>query len=73
MDPETRRRRYGVLMALCLGLFLLAGLVVRHWSPPAAIALCIVASVIPPIASVVANWGALRDRRPPHFPIDPDR
>jgi hypothetical protein len=56
------RRTYFVLMGMCVTLFLLAGLVVRHFSAPLAIAMAAVAMVIPPIAVILANGG--RDRRP---------
>jgi hypothetical protein len=42
-------------MGLCLGLFVLAWGVVRLWSVPAAVAMCVVAMVIPPVAAIVAN------------------
>lgn len=66
------------MMATCLALFLLAGLVVRHFSGPLAALMCVVAAVIPPAAAIVANAGVLEvdpaddgdDRRPR---IDPDR
>ena len=44
-------------MGTCVGLILLAWNVVRFWSVPAAIAMSVVAAVIPPAAAVVANWG----------------
>lgn len=50
-----RRRRYLALMGLCLGLFVLAWAVVRLWSLPVAIGMCVVAMVIPPVAAIVAN------------------
>ncbi|WP_432097298.1 DUF3099 domain-containing protein [Streptomyces sp. bgisy100] len=50
-----RRRRYFVLMGLCLGLFVLAWGVVRLWSVPAAVGMCFVAMAIPPVAAIVAN------------------
>jgi hypothetical protein len=50
-----RKRTYAVLMGTCLGLFLLAGLVVRHYSTGWAIGLCAVAAVIPPVAAFLAN------------------
>jgi uncharacterized integral membrane protein len=56
------RRTYFVLMGICLTLFLLAGLVVRNFSRPLAIAMTAVAMVIPPIAVILANAG--RGRRP---------
>jgi hypothetical protein len=56
------RRTYFVLMGVCLGLFLLAGLVVRNFSPTLAVVMAGVALVIPPIAVIVANAG--RERGP---------
>jgi Protein of unknown function (DUF3099) len=56
------RRTYFVLMGVCVTLFLLAGLVVRNFSVPLAIAMAAVAMVIPPIAVILANGG--RGRRP---------
>jgi hypothetical protein len=51
------RRTYFVLMGVCLTLFLLSGLVVRHWSNTAAIAMSVVALCIPPVAVILANAG----------------
>jgi Protein of unknown function (DUF3099) len=57
-EPSARRKRaYFWLMGTCVVLILLAWNVVRLWSPPAAIAMSVVAAVIPPLAAVVANWG----------------
>ncbi|WNI17011.1 DUF3099 domain-containing protein [Actinacidiphila sp. ITFR-21] len=50
-----RRRWYFVMMGTCAVLFILAWSVVRLWSVPAAIAMCLVAMVIPPAAAIVAN------------------
>ena len=55
--PQPRKRLYFVMMGICIGLILLAWNVVRFWSIPAAIAMSVVAAVIPPAAAVVANWG----------------
>ncbi|MFF4606971.1 DUF3099 domain-containing protein [Streptomyces sp. NPDC001339] len=52
---ERRHRRYFLLMGACLVLFVLAWGVVRLWSVPAAVAMCVVAMVIPPIAAFVGN------------------
>ena len=49
------RRTYFVLMGICLTLFLLSGLVVRHFSTPLAVAMSAVALIIPPIAVIIAN------------------
>ncbi|WP_030069829.1 DUF3099 domain-containing protein [Streptomyces natalensis] len=53
--PQRRHRRYFVLMGVCLVLFVLAWSVVRLWSVPAAVAMCVVAMVIPPVAAIVGN------------------
>ena len=60
-------------MGSCLVLILLAWNVVRFWSIPAAVAMSVVAAVIPPVAAIVGNWGAMRDSEPPTFDQDPDR
>jgi len=52
-----RKRAYFAMMGLCLLLIVLAWNVVRLWSVPAAVAMSIVAAVIPPTAAIVANWG----------------
>jgi len=44
-------------MGLCLLLIVLAWNLVRLWSTTVAVAMSIVAAVLPPIAVVVANWG----------------
>lgn len=56
-----RKLAYAIMMGTCLTLFVLAWSVVRLFSPPAAIAMSVVAMVIPPFAAVVANWNV--DRR----------
>lgn len=68
-------------MGACVVLILLAWNVVRLWSTTAAVAMSVVAAVLPPVAAVVANLGALdgsglprEDRRAlPRFGSDPDR
>ncbi|MEV5484843.1 MULTISPECIES: DUF3099 domain-containing protein [Streptomyces] len=52
---ERRHRRYFVLMGVCLVLFVLAWGVVRLWSVPAAVGMCVVAMVIPPVAAIIGN------------------
>ncbi|THA64976.1 DUF3099 domain-containing protein [Streptomyces sp. A0642] len=52
---RRRRRAYFVMMGTCLVLFVSAWAFVRLWSMPAAIAMCVVAMVIPPVAAMVAN------------------
>ena len=55
--PPQRKRLYFWLMGTCVVLILLAWNVVRFWSVPVAIAMSVVAAVIPPAAAIVANWG----------------
>lgn len=43
------------MMGTCVVLFVMAWAVVRIWSVPAAIIMCLVAMVIPPFAAIVAN------------------
>ncbi|MGW9524071.1 DUF3099 domain-containing protein [Streptomyces diastaticus] len=57
-----RRHVYFAMMGLCLSLFVVACAVVRLWSVPAAVAMCVVAMVIPPVAAVVANRKGPEDR-----------
>jgi hypothetical protein len=69
-----QKRAYFWLMGSCLGLILLAWNVVRFWSVPLAVAMSIVAAVIPPVAAIVGNWGALSDPDQRRFRgQDPDR
>jgi drug/metabolite transporter (DMT)-like permease len=68
MDPErparreprqvpasTRMREYLLLMGTCLGLLLVAWVGLRPVSTAAAVAVTLVAMVIPPAAAIVAN------------------
>ncbi|WP_344026084.1 DUF3099 domain-containing protein [Streptomyces luteireticuli] len=57
-----RRHVYFAMMGTCIGLFVLAWAVVRLWSVPAAIGMCLLAMVIPPVAAVVANRRGPDDR-----------
>ena len=50
-----RHRLYFLLMGTCLSLIALAWFVVRFVSVPAAIAMSLVAMVIPPIAAMIGN------------------
>ncbi|WP_326659399.1 DUF3099 domain-containing protein [Streptomyces sp. NBC_00385] len=59
---RRRRRAYFVMMGICLVLFVSAWAFVRLWSMPAAIAMCVVAMVIPPVAAMVANRKGPEDR-----------
>jgi hypothetical protein len=61
----SRRRAYFVLMGVCVLLIVLAWNVVRLWSIPAAVGMSIVAAVIPPVAAIVGNLGALDDSQLP--------
>jgi hypothetical protein len=57
MVHVTRRRAYFWLMGSCVGLITLAWLVVRLVSVPAAIAMSVLAMVLPPVAVVIGNSG----------------
>lgn len=61
MRRWDRKRVYLVLMGTCLGLIGLAWFVVRPLWPSVAIGMSVVAAVIPPVAVIIANWGAMRD------------
>lgn len=58
-----RNRLYFVLMALCVGLFILAWAVIRLYSATAAAVVAVVALAIPPIAVIIANAGDEGSRR----------
>jgi hypothetical protein len=66
-----RRHWYFAMMGTCVVLFVLAWSVVRLWSVPAAIAMCLVAMVIPPVAAIVANRRGPEDRWWDDPPLDP--
>ncbi|MFD7716072.1 DUF3099 domain-containing protein [Streptomyces sp. NPDC059814] len=72
-----RRRAYFLMMGGCLALFVSAWAFVRLWSVPAAIIMCVIAMVIPPVAAIVANRKGPEDRwwdDPPPGPRDrPDK
>lgn len=57
-----RRHLYFAMMGTCIVLFVLAWSVVRLWSVPAAVAMCVVAMLIPPVAAMVANRRGPEDR-----------
>ncbi|MBO0918790.1 DUF3099 domain-containing protein [Streptomyces sp. NBC_01260] len=68
-----RRRAYFLMMGGCLVLFVSAWAFVRLWSIPAAISMCVIAMVIPPVAAIVANRKGPEDRwwdDPPPGPRD---
>lgn len=54
---RRRQRWYFALMGVCLLLIVLAWNLVRLWSTTAAVAMSVVAALLPPIAVIVANWG----------------
>ena len=53
----TRKKAYFWIMGTCIVLILLAWNVVRFYSVPLAVAMSIVAALLPPTAAIVANWG----------------
>jgi hypothetical protein len=64
--PEPTRgdkRRYFVLMGICIALFVVSWAVVDRYSVLAAVILSAVALVIPPFAAIVANVASATDRR----------
>jgi hypothetical protein len=64
MDRRRRHRAYFWLMGTCVVLIVLAWNVVRLWSTTAAIAMSVVAALIPPVAAFVGNQGALDESAP---------
>lgn len=54
-SQSIRRRRYFWIMGVCLTLIVSAWCVVRFFSIGAAVAMSVVAMVLPPIAAIVAN------------------
>jgi hypothetical protein len=52
---RERRRLYLIMMGTCVTLYVLSWTVVRLWSSTAAIIMAVVASVIPPVAVILAN------------------
>ena len=54
---RRRQRWYFALMGVCLLLIVLAWNLVRLWSTTAAVAMSVVAALLPPIAVIIANWG----------------
>jgi hypothetical protein len=65
VDRRRRHRAYFWLMGTCVVLILLAWNVVRLWSTTAAVAMSVVAALIPPVAAFVGNQGALDKSAPP--------
>jgi len=60
---RTDKRRYFVLMSVCIGLFVISWAVVDRYSTLWAIILSAVALVIPPFAAIIANVASATDRR----------
>jgi Protein of unknown function (DUF3099) len=54
---RRRQRWYVALMGTCFTLLVLAWCVVRLWSTTTAVAMTLVAAVLPIAAVLVANWG----------------
>jgi Protein of unknown function (DUF3099) len=64
--PEPTRgdkRRYFVLMGICISLFVVSWAVVDRYSVLAAVIMSAVALIIPPFAAIVANVASATDRR----------
>jgi len=57
------KRMYLVLMAICIGLFVLAWAVLDRYSVTAAVIVSLVALAIPPFAVIIANAASATDRR----------
>ncbi len=63
-QPSRRDRRlYFALMTVCIGLFVLSWAVLDRYSTVAAVAVSVVALVIPPVAAIIANVASASDRR----------
>src|SRR3954470_2295792 len=56
---RRRRRWYFALMGVCLALGLLAWKLVRLWSTTAAVAMSVVAAMLPPIAVLITSVAVL--------------
>jgi predicted branched-subunit amino acid permease len=63
--PRRDKRLYFVLMAICIGLFVLSWAVLDRYSVTAAVVVSAVALVIPPFAVIIANAASATDRRRP--------
>jgi hypothetical protein len=55
IEAMARKQLYFLLMGTCLTLIGLAWFVVRLFSTPLAIAMSVVAMVIPPVAAMIGN------------------
>jgi Protein of unknown function (DUF3099) len=67
VPPPTRgdKRRYFVLMGVCIGLFVIAWALLDRYSVIAAVVVSAVALVIPPFAAIIANVASATQRRRP--------
>lgn len=65
--PPARgdKRRYFVLMTICIGLFVISWAVVDRYSTLAAVIISAVTLAIPPFAAIIANVASAADRRRP--------
>jgi len=57
VNRPSPRATYFWLMGTCIALIVLAWNVVRFWSIPVAVAMSVVAAVIPPVAAILAGRG----------------
>lgn len=59
-SPQERHRRriYFAIMIPCLTLIITAWTIVQFFSTTAAVAMSVVAMVMPPIAAIMANAGS---------------
>jgi hypothetical protein len=57
MSSRSPKTAYFWLMGTCIALIVLAWNVVRLWSVPAAVAMSVVAALIPPVAAMWAGRG----------------
>jgi len=53
--PRTRRRRYLIMMGVCVTLLILAWGWIRLYSVTAAVIMSAVAAIIPPFAAILSN------------------
>jgi formate hydrogenlyase subunit 4 len=63
--PRGDKRRYFILMGICIGLFVLSWAVLDRYSTAAAVIVSLVALVIPPVAAIIANVSGASDRKRP--------
>ena len=63
--PRADKRMYFILMAICIGLFVLSWAVLDRYSTAAAVIVSIVALIIPPFAAIIANVSGAADRKRP--------